>query len=104
MRPPSGEPPRRRPSPGDIVPDVVERRTFRRRRLIDAACAVPLLGWILWWLPLFWQGPGQAVPASQALTYIFGTWLALALCAARLVLLIEQARIPEQGASAEERA
>ncbi|MGP6089626.1 hypothetical protein [Antarctobacter jejuensis] len=104
MTDPTPEPSRPQPRtlPGTVVPNYVERRTFRRRRLIDAACALPLLGWILWWLPLFWHGAENEVPASMALIYIFGIWLALGLCAARLVRLIERSRMPEPGTGAEE--
>ncbi len=105
MTRPTGERPRppTRPMPGAAVPNFVERRTFRRRRLVDAACALPLLGWVLWWLPLFWTGADQAIPASIALTYIFGIWLCLALCAARLIRLIERERLPDPQAGPEER-
>lgn len=75
-----------------VTPIQVERQTFRRRRLIDATCALPLLGWILWWLPLIWNGAAQSVPASQALIYIFGVWIALAIGAARLIHLLNRSR------------
>lgn len=73
----------------------VERLTFRRRRLIDSMCALPLLGWILWWLPLIWYQAAEPVPASLVLIYIFGIWLGLALVAARLVQLMARSSAPE---------
>lgn len=82
-----------RPSSNPTVdrgPIHVESQTFRRRRLVDAACSIPLLGWILWWLPLIWSGATSPVPASQALIYIFGVWIGLAVCAARLVNLLNR--------------
>lgn len=105
MTQPKGEPSRPQPGvlSGATVPNPVERRTFRRRRLVDTACALPLLGWILWWLPLFWSDATLAVPASMALTYIFGIWLGLALCAARVVRLIARDRLPDAGVGSEER-
>ncbi|MBW4985897.1 hypothetical protein KZZ07_25470 [Mameliella sp. CS4] len=91
-RPPGGVPPR---PPGKPpvrhAPFQVERQSFRRRRLIDAACALPLLGWVLWWLPLLWRGADAPMPASLVLVYIFGIWLGLALAAARLVRLLKGA-------------
>ncbi|WP_420326233.1 hypothetical protein [Mameliella sp.] len=86
MTRPPGKPPVRH------APFQVERQSFRRRRLIDAACALPLLGWVLWWLPLLWRGADAPVPASLVLVYIFGIWLGLALAAARLVRLLGRAR------------
>lgn len=83
--------------PAGAVPIHVERQTFRRRRLIDAACALPLLGWILWWLPLLWSGGEVNVPASQVLIYIFGVWIGLALGAARLVRLLNRSRVFASG-------
>ncbi|SNT17078.1 hypothetical protein [Antarctobacter heliothermus] len=76
----------------------VERQTVRRRRLIDATCALPLLGWILWWLPLLWNGIAEPVPSSQALIYIFGVWIALAIGAGRLVHLLNRSRPVGSGA------
>ncbi|WP_323771727.1 hypothetical protein [Antarctobacter sp.] len=78
--------------PAGVVPIHVERQTFRRRRLIDATCALPLLGWVLWWLPLLWSGSEVNVPASQVLIYIFGVWIALAIGAGRLVHLLNRSR------------
>ena len=94
MSRPAGGVPTRPPGrpPHNAVPIHVERQTFRRRRLIDAACALPLLGWILWWLPLLWSGAASPVPASQVLIYIFGVWIGLALGAARLIGLLNRNR------------
>lgn len=83
---PSGKP------PTGPAPIQVERQTVRRRRLIDATCSLPLLGWILWWLPLLWNGAAESVPASQALIYIFGVWIALAIGVGRLVHLLTRSR------------
>lgn len=62
-------------------PLFVERHTYRRRRLVDAGRALPVLGLMLWWLPLLWQDDAAPVRASQALTYIFAIWMALPLAA-----------------------
>ena len=60
-------------------PVFLERETYRRRRIMDAARLLPLLGVALFALPLLWptsQDPaqGEAVPMSSAVLYIFGAW------------------------------
>ena len=54
----------------------VQQRTYRRRRLADAARMLPILGFILFMLPLLWVGSGQATPAS-VIVYLFIAWAAL---------------------------
>ncbi len=60
------------------APVFVERRTYRRRRLVDAARLLPVLGVALMCLPLLWIGE-HLTPTSTtyAMIYIFGLWLAL---------------------------
>ena len=61
------------------IPLFLERRSYRQRRLMDAARLLPVLGAVLWTIPLLWpQGPEEGVAASTAILYLFGTWLALA--------------------------
>lgn len=62
----------------------LERETYRRRRLMDAARLLPLLGVLLFLLPLLWpqsqaEGvePGGGVAMSDAIIYIFSVWVAL---------------------------
>ncbi|MDQ7071151.1 MAG: hypothetical protein Q9M48_10515 [Rhodobacterales bacterium] len=56
----------------------LERQTYRRRRLMDAARMLPIVGILLWALPLLWpQDPEQAVTTSGAMRYIFGIWVLL---------------------------
>lgn len=66
----------------------VQRRTYRRRRLADGARILPLLGTVLFMIPLLWQG--GALPADDAaivrdgartawvMTYLFLVWIGLA--------------------------
>lgn len=70
-----------REPPAPRVPLFVERHTYRRRRLMDAGRALPLLGLVLWFLPLLWLSGSRPVPASQALVYLFGVWIILPLAA-----------------------
>ncbi|MFV0493337.1 MAG: hypothetical protein ACK5M4_16110 [Pseudorhodobacter sp.] len=66
-------------------PTFVARRSYRRRRLRDAARLLPVLGAFLMWLPMLWgqEGTDQRVTGGD-LIYIFAVWAALVLCAAIL--------------------
>ncbi|MGV6848981.1 MAG: hypothetical protein ACWA5A_11440 [Marinibacterium sp.] len=56
----------------------LERRTYRRRRMMDAARVLPILGAILFLLPLLWRGHGVAPVATSAVyLYLFGIWAVL---------------------------
>ncbi|WP_050930321.1 hypothetical protein [Aestuariivita boseongensis] len=58
----------------------LERETYRRRRIMDAARLLPILGLALFAIPLLWPTPDTAgpetdpVPMSTAVLYIFGVW------------------------------
>ncbi|MEY8830492.1 hypothetical protein AB9K34_19140 [Sedimentitalea sp. XS_ASV28] len=63
----------------------LERQSYRRRRLMDAARILPLLGAVLFALPLLWpsvsDGAAQdaGVTMSAAIVYVFSVWAALIL-------------------------
>lgn len=68
-----------------LQPSVfLERQSYRRRRLMDAARILPLLGALLFALPLLWpatvsdgaSGDG-GVAMSTAIIYVFSVWTAL---------------------------
>lgn len=64
----------RRPKP----PLFLERESYRRRRVADAARVLPVLGALLFLLPLLW-GP-QTTPDPDTATgglYVFIVWAAL---------------------------
>ncbi|WP_299732960.1 hypothetical protein [uncultured Tateyamaria sp.] len=66
-----------------LPPVFLERRSYRRRRMMDALRLLPILGLFLWMLPLFWptaaDGPGapDKMAMSTAVTYVFAVWLTL---------------------------
>lgn len=71
-------------SKGDMGPGspramFLERRTYRRRRLMDAARLMPIVGAVLFAVPLLWPEGGEAgaTTMSEAITYIFGLWAVL---------------------------
>lgn len=60
----------------------LERRSYRMRRMLDAVRLWPLLGLVLWMVPLLWplpEGQTDPVPMSAALRYLFGVWGVLIL-------------------------
>jgi len=60
----------------------LERTSYRKRRVMDAARMLPLIGVVLVLIPLFWgRGDGGT---SAALLYYFGVWLLLIAVAALL--------------------
>ena len=57
------------------------RGSYRQRRLRDAARLLPVVGGLLWMIPLLWpRGPGGQM-VSTALLYIFGVWAGLIVLA-----------------------
>jgi len=61
-------------------PTYLARRSYRQRRLRDAARMLPLLGAILWLLPLAATSPRTGVTGL----YLFGVWGILILLAGML--------------------
>ncbi len=84
---PPGAPRAGQPLPGPVF---LERAGYRRRRIVDAVRLMPVLGALLWAVPLLWSrgAPGasgaEATQSSAALLYIFGVWLLLVIGAALL--------------------
>ncbi len=71
--------------PEQRVPSVfLERQSYRRRRLTDAARLLPALGILLYAVPLLWPAAGdtggaEPMPTSGAILYIFLVWALLIL-------------------------
>ena len=63
----------------------LERQSYRRRRLVDGIKLVPLLGLVLFFLPMLWAGKGTT---SAGLIYVFAAWgvliAAMAVLATRI--------------------
>jgi hypothetical protein len=76
-----------------VEPLFLARRTYRRRRLMDALRLLPWLGAFLFGLPLLWGDP----TAAQGLLYLFAVWALL------IVLSFALARrlVQDPGADAE---
>ncbi|MFW8593332.1 hypothetical protein [Cribrihabitans neustonicus] len=64
---------------------LTERQTYRRRRLMDIARLLPVLGALLFAVPLLWPDPDPypapdvpaGMPMSAAITYVFVIWALL---------------------------
>jgi len=64
-------------------PIFLERQTYRRRRLADAARMLPVLGGVLLALPVLWGGvDGKSMLTSHVMFYVFLCWAVLAVLAA----------------------
>lgn len=85
-------------------PVFLERQSYRRQRLIDAARAIPVLGLVLFLLPLVWPAsPQDGVPLAFRGLYLFVVWGALVL----VTLLVShrlQARMPRPDGRSEAEA
>jgi hypothetical protein len=61
----------------------LERRSYRRRRLMDAAKLLPMLGAMLLAIPMLWptgaEGESPPTSTSSAIIYIFLIWTLLIL-------------------------
>ena len=57
----------------------LERRGYRQRRIIDAARILPIVGLLLWLVPLVWPQAqdADAISTSRATLYVFAIWIAL---------------------------
>lgn len=64
-------------------PIFLEHSGYRQRRLRDALRMLPVLGAVLWLLPLFRSGPQGGIPQGNAgtLIYIFVVWTGLIVLA-----------------------
>lgn len=76
----------------------LERRTYRRRRLADAARLLPILGALLFLVPLLWPaGPGGPVATARGFVFVFAVWAGLIVVSAVLSRYLSQPVIDPQG-------
>ncbi len=73
------------------APVFVERRTYRRRRMIDAARLLPILWLLLFLMPLLGAGnPADPPATSRGLIFVFVVWAGLIVCAVVLSRLLAE--------------
>ena len=71
--------------PRTTTPLFLARRSYRRRRLMDAARLLPLLGLVLILLPGLWHPADTSRPdTAHGLIYLFVIWALLVVAAAAL--------------------
>jgi len=73
----------------------VERQTYRRRRVQDAARFLPVLGIVLVMVPLLWAEGPEGVSMSNAIRYLFTLWAALVGAAMVLSLYLREEKSSE---------
>ena len=96
--------------PGDRAPDLprppgrpglfLARDSYRQRRLRDAARMLPVLGLVLWLIPLMWRREaGQTGGMAAAVTVVFAGWALLIVLTALIVrrLRPEDGGAPDDG-------
>ncbi|MDD9738665.1 MAG: hypothetical protein RID15_13650 [Marinovum algicola] len=81
----------------------VERQTYRRRRLQDAARFLPVLGIVLMMVPLLWSEGAEGVTMSGAVIYLFLIWAALVAAAMVLSLYLHDDRSEPEDSPPESR-
>jgi hypothetical protein len=64
-------------------PLFLERRGYRSRRIMDASRLLPVLGFLLFLVPLVRQPDGNG-PTAGYLVYLFSVWFVLIVIAAIL--------------------
>lgn len=81
----------------------LERRLYRRHRLMDWVRVLPFIGFVLWMTPLLWDHPLDApVRTAGATIYIFLVWLLLILLSGGSAWLLKRHAASEDKAPAEE--
>jgi len=58
------------------------RRSYRRRRMADAARLLPLAGGILFCVPLLWKAADGGARTVGAMIYVFALWVLLVVVSA----------------------
>jgi hypothetical protein len=82
----------------------LEQRSYRMRRLADAARLLPVLGLVLCLLPMFWQPEVSGAPRLTAWDglYLFAVWLGLIALSAILSRRLLPSATTAQGRDDEE--
>ena len=85
------------------APLFLERESYRRRRLMDAARVLPVIGLVLFLLPALWRQNGDPNTGSEAL-YLFAVWAGLILAAGLLARPLRRTGAPRVPTGPEDEA
>lgn len=77
-------------------PIFLERETYRRNRVFDAARLLPFLGALFVAIPLLWSQGSDGVSTSAAAIYLFVIWGLMILGAAVVSVLLRRSKGPEE--------
>lgn len=86
----------------------LERRSYRRRRMMDALRILPVVGVLLWMFPLFWPTKSESTEAtgpmamSDAVFYVFLVWVLLIAASYALYLALRPGDDPPEGSPPED--
>ncbi len=73
-----------RPMKAPRAPLFLERKTYRRRRLMDAARILPVVGLVMILLPVLWSSSEGGIGTAGETVYLFVLWIGLILAAGLL--------------------
>jgi hypothetical protein len=78
-------------------PVFLERASYKQRRVKDAARLLPVLGIVLWGIPLLWQSDStENTSNADALIYVFGVWVLLIGLSALIIQKMDTDEVPSQ--------
>jgi hypothetical protein len=83
-------------------PVFLARRTYRRRRLADGARLLPVLGGVLFCVPLLWKGGAHAPGTAETMLYVFGLWALLVAISGVISRHLRASDAEEDGTGGEE--
>jgi formate hydrogenlyase subunit 4 len=84
-------------------PVFLQRQSYRRRRAMDALRLLPVLGMLLFAVPMLWpEAEEGTVPTSVALVYIFSAWGALIVIAALFSAFLRREDVVQSAPEEEE--
>jgi hypothetical protein len=76
-------------------PAFLARASYRRRRIIDAARLLPVLGLFLFMLPILWRPAETPEPdTARGGLYLFAVWFGLIVAAFVLARVLSRAAPP----------
>jgi hypothetical protein len=84
--------------PNNAQPLFLARRAYRRRRMMDAARILPVVGAVLFMLPVLWR-PAETTLADTApgAIYLFAVWVLLILAAVLLARALGPSMNDDEG-------